>query len=350
MTALGSIAASSPECERALGLLAHQQDAQRSVTGEADWLRTHMDSCDTCPLSREAMQEAGASYRALGPIVALEWLRHATIARAARFVGADWSHIAGPAGVHGPADVHGSATVHGAAGVRGATLSSTSAPFGGWVRVARKRLHPTSVPGRTGERRRRWLLAGVLGVCLLAILAVVLVGGVTPDSRVVPRRLTLDPGAITSAHAGGRRPAHLFRTVHRGDVAANPANTSQTRGQAGALAAVAHVPGAQAVIPTPAVQAHHERRVTHHKATHRSHASLPAPASGTPAPQPAGTTPTSTTPAPSPPSSGSGGSTGSGSSTSTGGGETPPHAETPAGPPGGEPPKTTPSCTLAIAC
>ena len=92
--ALASIAASSPDCERALALLARLQDTQRSDAEALGWLGTHMDSCETCRLSRVAMEEVGVSYRALGPIVVLAWLRHATIAHAARFVGADWSHIA----------------------------------------------------------------------------------------------------------------------------------------------------------------------------------------------------------------------------------------------------------------
>src|ERR1700689_2952140 len=49
------------------------------------------------------MQEAGASYRAIGLLVPAVWLRHATIARAAEYVGADWSHVAGAApGTHAP--------------------------------------------------------------------------------------------------------------------------------------------------------------------------------------------------------------------------------------------------------
>jgi len=45
--ALASIAASSPDCERALALLARLQDTQRSDVEELGWLGTHMDSCET---------------------------------------------------------------------------------------------------------------------------------------------------------------------------------------------------------------------------------------------------------------------------------------------------------------
>ena len=306
--ALGSIAASSPDCERALPLLARLQDVQTGATDELDWLYTHIAGCETCRLSRAAMEEAGASYRALGPIVVLAWLRHATIAHAAQFVGADWSHVAG------------------SVGAQGAT--------------------PPSAPASGAHRKR--LAAAALGVCLLAIVAVLLAASVAPDGRVVPQHLTLNPRAVTAAHTAGRRPAHLFKAVHRANFARNPASRSYPPGQAGALAAVARAPAAQVLSRMPAT--HHERRVAHHKAKHRTHSSPPAPASGTPAPQPPSTTPTTPAPAPNPPSGGPSESTGSGSGASTGSGETPPPAETPVGPPGGGGTETTPGCVLAIAC
>ncbi len=309
--ALGSIATSSPDCERALELLARRQDAQATTAEETGWLQVHMDSCATCPLSRAAMQEAGASYRALGPIVVLEWLRHATIAHAARFVGADWSHLAGPSGERGAAS---SATA--AAGVR------------------------------------RWLpAAAILGVCLLAILAVVMAGAVTPDGRVLPQRLKLDQRAVTRAQTGDRPLPHAVGPLRRSGAGEG---SPRMPVQAGAFAGVSRVPNGRTIVPNAVTK--RDRRVIHRKGTHRSRSSPPPPTNSAPVPQPASTTPTmttpgATTPAASPPSGGSGGSNGSGPGTATGGGETPPPAETtPAGPPGGEPPKTTPNCALAIAC
>jgi RNA polymerase sigma factor (sigma-70 family) len=67
-TALASIATSSADCERAVALLVAAQDRQRD--GGRDWLDRHLDECATCHLSRDAMEEAGVSYRAWLPIAA----------------------------------------------------------------------------------------------------------------------------------------------------------------------------------------------------------------------------------------------------------------------------------------
>jgi len=91
-TALASIAASSPECERALPLIALRDDGQLADgSGDADWLDGHVAGCDTCRLGIEAMQEAGTSYRAWAPLAAAPWLFEETMAKAAELVGADWS-------------------------------------------------------------------------------------------------------------------------------------------------------------------------------------------------------------------------------------------------------------------
>ncbi len=94
--ALASVRLGSPDCERALPLLAATQDGEAAEPGELEWVHRHLLACETCRVRREAMEEAGASYRALAAIVPLVWLRHAAIARAADYVGADWSEIAGP--------------------------------------------------------------------------------------------------------------------------------------------------------------------------------------------------------------------------------------------------------------
>ncbi len=91
-TALASIAASSPDCEYALPLIAMRDDGQLDEGSEdADWLDAHILDCHTCNLGLEAMQEAGASYRAWTPIVAAPWLLKETMAKAAELTGADWS-------------------------------------------------------------------------------------------------------------------------------------------------------------------------------------------------------------------------------------------------------------------
>src|SRR5918999_3780856 len=91
-TALASIGASSPDCERALPLIALEQDGQFGEdSSDAGWLTEHLMHCHTCRLGRDAMQEAGVSYRAWAPIAAGPLLFRETMAQAAEHVGADWS-------------------------------------------------------------------------------------------------------------------------------------------------------------------------------------------------------------------------------------------------------------------
>ncbi len=91
-TALASVAVSSADCERSLALLAARQDGQPG-DGDDQWLDEHMLACDTCPLAREAMEEAGISYRAWLPVAAGPLLFRETVANAAEAVGADWSDV-----------------------------------------------------------------------------------------------------------------------------------------------------------------------------------------------------------------------------------------------------------------
>lgn len=365
--ALQSIATSSPDCERALGLMARLQDTQRSTAEERDWLHRHLSSCETCGCSCAAMQEAGVSYRALGPIVPLIWLRHTTIARAARFVGADWSHLTGfetgataqsstptpsvtaqfstPApGARSPIDPRIAADGH--KGVSGRN----------WTAMGRIRSLSAVRARGPMDRRLRWILATAI---LCAILVVVLAGSVTPDNRALPRTVTVTPAlsSATAARANEGQHRHPTRLAYR---ASAPAGTSLAHEHSAALALAVRGAGGQPSIPAQAV--HHARHVGHHRSTRRAHPAPVTPTSGAPVPQPPTTTPTitptATTPSPSPPSSGSsGGSTGSGSGTSTGGGETPPvPAQTPGSPPGGPTgtgpggTRTVPGCTTSFAC
>src|SRR5215211_453921 len=90
-TALASIASSSPDCDRAVSMLAARQDLEKA--GDGDWLADHLLECETCRLSREAMEEAGVSYRAWLPIAAAPLLFRETMARAAEAAGEDWSEV-----------------------------------------------------------------------------------------------------------------------------------------------------------------------------------------------------------------------------------------------------------------
>jgi RNA polymerase sigma factor (sigma-70 family) len=66
-SALSSVGASSADCARAIPLLAAVQDGQDAELEELSFLHAHLATCDTCRLRREAMEEAGVSYRALPP-------------------------------------------------------------------------------------------------------------------------------------------------------------------------------------------------------------------------------------------------------------------------------------------
>jgi RNA polymerase sigma factor (sigma-70 family) len=91
-SALASIAASSPDCERAVPLIALEQDGQLDdAAPETDWLADHLLDCDSCHLRREAMADAGLSYRSWLPVAAGPLLFRETMAEAAELVGADWS-------------------------------------------------------------------------------------------------------------------------------------------------------------------------------------------------------------------------------------------------------------------
>src|SRR5215211_4903814 len=77
--------------ELAVSMLAARQDLEKA--GDGDWLADHLLECETCPLSREAMAEAGVSYRAWLPIAAAPLLFRETMARAAEAAGEDWSEV-----------------------------------------------------------------------------------------------------------------------------------------------------------------------------------------------------------------------------------------------------------------
>ena len=89
---LASVAAPSPECERALPLIAMREDGQlEAASRDASWLDAHLADCHRCEIGVEVMREASISYRAWAPIAATPGLLKATMAKAAELTGADWS-------------------------------------------------------------------------------------------------------------------------------------------------------------------------------------------------------------------------------------------------------------------
>ena len=94
-TALGSVASASPDCDRALPLLAMHQDGLL----EDPWLVEHLLDCGACHVRLEAMEEAGVAYRQWLLLVPALWLREDT-AQAAERVSHGWSRrVRVPAGV-----------------------------------------------------------------------------------------------------------------------------------------------------------------------------------------------------------------------------------------------------------
>jgi len=160
--ALGSIAASTPECERAMPLVAALEDDQlESDSTDGEWLAGHLTGCELCRLRGEAVEEAGASYRAWLPITAGPLLFRETMAEAAELVGADWSNVV--ARRSGPR----SAAVPGAAG--GATAGTEGA------RAAILR-----------HRRLDLALIALLGLVLVLVVFVGPTSDDSPTSAVVP--------------------------------------------------------------------------------------------------------------------------------------------------------------------
>lgn len=150
--AAGAVAGSSPDCERALPLLARRQDGKLKDGPDREWLTDHIATCATCPLAAEAMAEAGLSYRAWAPVAPAAWLFRDTLAKAADLLGSDWTAIGRPAGPSGENDeTEADGSLAEPAGDEGPVVSAATAE------VKRR-------------KRRRRLLAGSLGSLFLIAL------------------------------------------------------------------------------------------------------------------------------------------------------------------------------------
>ena len=83
-TGLAAVGAPSPECERALPLIAAREDGQLEAgSDDGAWLDSHLSGCERCTLGVEEMRRAAESYRAWAPIAALPWMLEETMAKAA---------------------------------------------------------------------------------------------------------------------------------------------------------------------------------------------------------------------------------------------------------------------------
>jgi RNA polymerase sigma-70 factor, ECF subfamily len=170
-TALASIATSSAGCERAVALLAARQDRQESADG--DWLADHLLECETCRLSREAMQEAGVSYRAWLPIAAAPVLFRETMASAAEAADEDWSDV-----IARHEAAAGGAAGAGAAGARASLLR---------------------------HRRRDAVLIGLIALVLVVVVFAGATGHDNPPEATVP--VADEVPAAAAGKPRERRPA-----------------------------------------------------------------------------------------------------------------------------------------------
>jgi RNA polymerase sigma factor (sigma-70 family) len=295
-TALASIAAGSPDCERALPLIALEQDGQLDEdSNEAGWLGEHLMRCHQCRLGRDAMQEAGVSYRAWLPIAAGPLLFRETMAQAAEHVGADWSEtIARREARRGAAA---------GAGARGAAFLR--------------------------HRRRNLVAAGVLAFVLALVVLVGAssdddpVGTVVPAAEEAPAEAAEEPAAAAEKAAAEKAAARRQRRARRERIRRRRAAARAAEEPAEPVAAppVEPVP----VAPEPEAEPQRRRPRPRPRPERRNEGGgqrRPAP-EVTPEPPPA---PTPTVPAPPPP---------------------PPTETTPAPPPPQPPP---PSCTPSPNC
>ncbi len=159
-TALASVAPPTPECERALPLIAAREDGQLEASSvDAAWLDGHLADCDRCRLAVEQMKEACASYDSWAPIAAVPWLLGETMAKAAELVGADWSGEIAKASSRAQGE------------------SPTDTPS---TRPAR--------PGNSRSRRSAMVVAAAAALLLVSVAAAALVGNTgspTPAKPVV---------------------------------------------------------------------------------------------------------------------------------------------------------------------
>jgi RNA polymerase sigma factor (sigma-70 family) len=211
-TALAGVAVSSPECERALPLIASRADGQLKDGEDKTWLESHLGTCETCKVSEQAMEEAGRSYRGWLPLVPLLWLRRETIAKAGELVGSDWSAIADqqPAGQDAATQEmsgDGGAGPGGAGGGGGGAAATAGAAASGNGAAAGE---PDAGRLRRTLRSRRRGLFALLGALalLLGIFVAVVVGDDGPPAE--PTKSSAPPaqqaGAPLAAPTGEDKP------------------------------------------------------------------------------------------------------------------------------------------------
>jgi RNA polymerase sigma-70 factor (ECF subfamily) len=259
-TALAAVAAPSPECERALSLIAAREDGQLEAGSDDNaWLDAHLTRCERCGLGVEAMKEAGASYRAWAPIAALPWMLEETMTKAAALAGADWSEEI--------AEATASRTdPQPAAGMPPAYPSNRAG--GGW-----------------SSRRRRAIAAAGLGALLLGVgVAAALVGA--KSSPIAPK-------LVADSHRAGSPPGSKPDSKQKERRGPRKAAPTETASQATTIASTLTPIEAGGGAPSEPSAA---------PADHQGVSGLEPPqATSAPKPKPTPTTPTQPASAPAPP-------------------------------------------------
>ena len=268
-TALAAAAVRSPDCEDVIPLLAAASDGELAAA-DAGWADPHVESCNACPRTRRAMEEAAATYAAWSPALPPSWLREATLAE----LGAE-----APAAAVGA----GPAALAGLGGVAaGAGVAAASGPAGGAWTTPRPRLS-----------------AALLGASLLAVACAALALTVTGSLR---QRDPVSGGVRLPDAAKSLRVARVPSPPARRQVRARPRAPRRTRATPRAqrvafvsVGAVHRTPSASLPSGTPGAAGGAPRRPA---VRPKSRPGSRPPAPQAPAPAPVAPAPAPVTPAP----------------------------------------------------
>lgn len=198
-SALAQTAAANPACRRALLLTAMAQDGQLREGEERQWLAGHLETCQSCRASREAMNEAGISYRAWLRIVPPHWLRDATVLRAVELAGAGAAAVTRGGSPAELGDRDESAAGGPQAADDGSQPQTTVAETG-----------PATQPVRSDHYDRRRFTLGALSTLLLLLgvgAALVIASGGSRHTAA-----TSGPRAVTEPTTNASTPTPIPRT------------------------------------------------------------------------------------------------------------------------------------------
>ncbi len=212
-SALAGAAGSAADCRRALPLTVMVQDAQPIGVDEREWLAGHLRTCEACRAKREAMEEAGISYRAWLRIFPLHWLREATVARAAELADVVPTQPLASAGdkPHAEADDEDQAEADGGKTVGGdgyATLVDDTIDAAGEAPGGMADVTVAVGPGGPDDYDRRRFALGAFStlLLLLGVGAAMVIASTGGNPR---RAVTSEPAGVRDAAITGSAPAPI---------------------------------------------------------------------------------------------------------------------------------------------